>query len=61
MHCSVEFIAGFFSQQEEVVGRYAPQLVTVHLRMPLMQTTVDTMFDIKASWVAPKFELLFRV
>ena len=54
------FIDGFFSQQEEVLGRYAPLLVTVHLRMPLMQITVDMMFDIKASWVAPKFELLLQ-
>ena len=52
------FIAGFFSQQEGVLGRYAPLLVTVHLRMPLMQTTVDTMSIFEASWVASKFECI---
>ena len=39
-----------------MVGRYAPLLMTVHLRMPLMQTTVDTMSIFIASWVASKFE-----
>ena len=55
-HRSVVFISGFFSQREGVLGRYAPLLVTVHLRMPLTQTTVDTMSVFEASRVAPKSE-----
>ena len=55
-HRSVVFISGFFSQREGVLGRYAPLLVTVHLRMPLTQTTVDTMSVFEASQVAPKSE-----
>ena len=54
-HRSVVFISGFFSQWEGVLGRYAPLRVTVHLRMPLMQTTVDSMSIFEASkfeWVA---------
>ena len=36
-------ISGFFLQPEGVLGRYAPLSVTVHLRLPLTQTTVDRM------------------
>ena len=50
------FISGFFSQQEEVLGKDALLLVTVHLRIPLTPTTVDTMSIFKASRAAPKLE-----
>ena len=36
-------ISGFFLQPEGVLGRYAPLSLTVHLRLPLTQTTVDRM------------------
>ena len=48
-HHSVVFISGFFSQREGVLGRYAPLVVAVHLRIPLTQTTVDTMSIFEAS------------
>ena len=50
------FISGFFSQWEGVLDRYAPLLVTVHLKVQLMQTTVDTIF--KASQAASKLKLV---
>ena len=39
----VVFIAGFFLQWEGVLGKYAPLLVTAHLRMSLTQNIVGTM------------------
>ena len=56
LHRSVVFISGFFSQQEGVLGRYHHCLATVHLRVPLTQTTVDTRSIFKDSQAAPKSE-----
>ena len=60
-HCSVVFISGFFSQREGVLGRFAPLLVTVHLMMPLMLTTVDMMPVTEASHAAPMLEWVAKL
>ena len=41
-----------------VLGRHALLMVTLHLRMTLTQTTVDTISVIEASWVVIKFECI---
>ena len=55
-HCSVVFISMFSSQREGALDRYTPQVGTVHLRVPLTQTTVDMMSIFKASRAASKLE-----
>ena len=44
-----------------VLNRYAPLLVTVHLRMPLMPTTVDKMSVFKASRARPRLEWVWSL
>ena len=57
LHINNQFISGFVSQQEGPrTGRYAPLLMTVCLRVPLTQTTADTMSIFEASWAASKVE-----
>ena len=56
LHFSIVFIAGYLSQRLGVLGRNPPLLVTVHLRMQLMQTTVSSTSVIEASYGVSKFE-----